>query len=182
MTSAFDEAAVRRWLTDYLVTNNGCSPEHIARGASMHDLGVGSRDAVVLTGVLSEYLGRPVSPVDFWQYPTVDALAKFLTGGEVEPVDDAVGARSGGTTDEPIAVVGLGLRLPGGAEADGNIEGPDAFWDFLTEGRSSVVEVPAERWAAFDDGTAEAPPRWRTPPAGAPTCATSTPSMPSSSK
>ncbi|WP_111508799.1 type I polyketide synthase [Mycobacterium kyogaense] len=155
MTSAFDEAAVRRWLTDYLVENNGCSPEHIARGASMHDLGVGSRDAVVLTGVLSEYLGRPVSPVDFWQYPTVDALAKFLTGGEVEPVEDAVGARAGASADEPIAVVGLGLRLPGGAESDGNIEGPDAFWDFLTEGRSSVVEVPAERWAPFDDGTAD---------------------------
>ncbi|MEW5809829.1 MAG: SDR family NAD(P)-dependent oxidoreductase [Actinomycetota bacterium] len=158
MTSAFDEAAVRRWLTDYLVENNGCSPEHIARGASMHDLGVGSRDAVVLTGVLSEYLGRPVSPVDFWQYPTVDALAKFLTGGEVEPVDGPVGARSGESgvsANEPIAVVGLGLRLPGGTDADGNIEGPDAFWDFLTEGRSSVVEVPAERWAPFDDGTAD---------------------------
>ena len=36
MTSAFDEAAVRRWLVDYLVANNGCSPEHIDRGASMH--------------------------------------------------------------------------------------------------------------------------------------------------
>ncbi|WP_060937646.1 type I polyketide synthase [Mycolicibacterium chlorophenolicum] len=157
MTSAFDEAAVRRWLTDYLVTNNGCSPEQIARGASMHDLGVGSRDAVVLTGVLSEYLGRPVSPVDFWQYPTVDALARFLTGGEVEPVDTPVGAAAGrsGSADEPVAVVGLGLRLPGGADLDGNIEGPDAFWDFLTEGRSSVVEVPADRWAPFDDGTAE---------------------------
>ncbi|KGI68357.1 type I polyketide synthase [Mycolicibacterium rufum] len=157
MTSAFDEAAVRRWLTDYLVTNNGCSPEQIARGASMHDLGVGSRDAVVLTGVLSEYLGRPVSPVDFWQYPTVDALATFLTGGEVEPIDTPIGAVAGrsGSTDEPVAVIGLGLRLPGGADLDGNIEGPDAFWDFLTEGRSSVVEVPADRWAWFDDGTAE---------------------------
>ena len=85
MTSAVDEAAVRRWLVDYLVTNNGCSPEQIDAGASMHDLGVGSRDAVVLTGVLSEFVGRTVSPVDFWQYPTVDALAKFLTGGEGEP-------------------------------------------------------------------------------------------------
>ncbi len=42
----------------------------------MHDLGVGSRDAVVLTGELSELLGRTVSPVDFWQYPTVNALAR----------------------------------------------------------------------------------------------------------
>ena len=91
MTSAVDEAAVRRWLVDYLVTNNGCSPEQIDAGASMHDLGVGSRDAVVLTGVLSEFVGRTVSPVDFWQYPTVDALAKFLTGGEGEPATMQVG-------------------------------------------------------------------------------------------
>ncbi|MFB1298374.1 SDR family NAD(P)-dependent oxidoreductase [Mycobacterium sp. pW049] len=154
MTSAFDEAAVRRWLIDYLVTNNGCSPEHIERGASMHDLGVGSRDAVVLTGVLSEFLGRTVSPVDFWQYPTVDALAKFLTGGEVEPVTDGEVTRAAGL-DEPIAVIGLGLRLPGGEDLDGNIEGPDAYWDFLTEGRSSVREVPEDRWSWFDDGTPE---------------------------
>ncbi|BBY77120.1 phthiocerol/phenolphthiocerol synthesis polyketide synthase type I PpsB [Mycolicibacterium parafortuitum] len=158
MTSALDEAAVRRWLVDYLVTNNGCSPADIERGASMHDLGVGSRDAVVLTGVLSEFLGRPVSPVDFWQYPTVDSLAKFLTGGEVEPVDvgGAAGelARPAGM-DEPIAVIGLGCRFPGGPDLDGNIEGPDAYWDFLTEGRSSVREVPEDRWTWLDDGTPE---------------------------
>ncbi|MFA7514145.1 MAG: beta-ketoacyl synthase N-terminal-like domain-containing protein, partial [Mycolicibacterium vanbaalenii] len=154
MTSAFDEAAVRRWLVDYLVTNNGCSPEHIERGASMHDLGVGSRDAVVLTGVLSEYLGRAVSPVDFWQYPTVDALAKFLTGGEVEPVDPGPGVRPA-ATNEPIAVIGLGLRLPGGADLDSNIDGPEAFWEFLTEGRSSVREVPEDRWEWCEDGTPE---------------------------
>ena len=71
MTSAVDEAAVRRWLVDYLVTNNGRSPEQIDAGASMHDLGVGSRDAVVLTGVLSEFVGRTVSPVDFWQYRVI---------------------------------------------------------------------------------------------------------------
>ena len=155
MTSAFDEAAVRGWLVDYLVTNNGCSPEHIDRGASMHDLGVGSRDAVVLTGVLSEYLGRTVSPVDFWQYPTVDALAKYLTGGEVEPVDLPADRAGRSSLDEPIAVIGLGCRFPGGPDFSGNIEGPEAFWEFLTEGGSSVGEVPAERWAWSDDGTPE---------------------------
>ncbi|MGB1225571.1 MAG: beta-ketoacyl synthase N-terminal-like domain-containing protein, partial [Mycobacterium sp.] len=154
MTSAIDEAAVRRWLVDYLVNNNGCSPEHIDRGASMHDLGVGSRDAVVLTGVLSEFLGRPVSPVDFWQYPTVDALAKFLTGGEVEPLAEAVVSREYGSADEPIAVIGLGCRFPGGP-GEGNIQGTDAFWEFLSEGRSSVGEVPEQRWAWADDGTPE---------------------------
>ncbi|CDO87836.1 polyketide synthase [Mycobacterium triplex] len=43
---------------------------------------------------------------------------------------------------EPIAVVGMGCRLPGG------IENPDQFWDLLCEGRSGIVGVPPERWDA----------------------------------
>src|SRR5712672_3684434 len=84
MTAAFDEDALRNWLTDYLVTNIGCSPDDIDVDASMNDLGVGSRDSVVLSGELSELLGRPVSPVEFWQYPTINALVGFLTGSETE--------------------------------------------------------------------------------------------------
>ena len=138
MTSAFDEDALRHWLVDYLVTNIGCSPDEIDLDAPLNDLAVGSSDAVVLTGELSELLGRTVSPVEFWQYPTINALAKFLTGGEVDPFDGAAGAmaavRDSGRADhdDAIAVIGLGLRLPGGADADGNIEGPEQFWEFLT--------------------------------------------------
>ena len=90
MTSAFDEEAVRHWLVDYLVTNIGCSPDEIDFDAPLNDLAVGSSDAVVLTGELSELLGRTVSPVEFWQYPTINALAKFLSGGEIEPVVETV--------------------------------------------------------------------------------------------
>ncbi|WP_277242901.1 type I polyketide synthase [Mycolicibacterium obuense] len=162
MTSAFDEDALRHWLVDYLVTNIGCSPDEIDLDAPLNDLAVGSSDAVVLTGELSELLGRTVSPVEFWQYPTINALAKFLTGGEVDPFDGAAGAmaavRDSGRADhdDAIAVIGLGLRLPGGAEADGNIEGPEQFWEFLTEGRSAVREVPADRWESFRIDSPEA--------------------------
>ncbi|MGE0219673.1 beta-ketoacyl synthase N-terminal-like domain-containing protein, partial [Mycolicibacterium sp.] len=156
MTSAFDEDAVRNWLVDYLVTNIGCSPDEIDFDAPLNDLAVGSSDAVVLTGELSELLGRTVSPVEFWQYPTINALAKFLTGGEVEPAVEAVVSRDYGTEDEPIAVIGLGCRFPDGPDADGNIEGPDAYWRFLTEGRSAVREVPAERWESYQVDSPEA--------------------------
>ncbi|MHA0287373.1 type I polyketide synthase [Mycobacterium sp. C3-094] len=162
MTSAFDEDALRHWLVDYLVTNIGCSPDEIDLDAPLNDLAVGSSDAVVLTGELSELLGRTVSPVEFWQYPTINALAKFLTGGEVDPLEGATGAvnaaRESGRADydDAIAVVGLGLRLPGGADMDGNIEGPEQFWEFLSEGRSAVREVPADRWESFRIDSPEA--------------------------
>ena len=51
--------------------------------------------------------------------------------------------------DEPIAVIGLGCRFPGG------IAGPDQFWQFMVDGKNAITEVPADRWAPFDDGTPE---------------------------
>jgi acyl transferase domain-containing protein len=48
---------------------------------------------------------------------------------------------------EPIAVVGMGCRFPGGA---GN---PAAYWQLLREGRDAISEVPRDRWdidALFD--------------------------------
>jgi len=46
---------------------------------------------------------------------------------------------------EPIAVVGIGCRLPGG-EGQPDLESPEAFWDFLLAAREAVTEVPASRW------------------------------------
>ncbi len=148
MTSAFDEDAIRNWLVDYLVTNIGCSPDEIDFDAPLNDLAVGSSDAVVLTGELSELLGRTVSPVEFWQYPTINALARFLTGGEVEAAPEVSPTRRV-VADDAIAVVGLGCRFPG------DIHGPDELWEFLSEGRSAVSEVPPTRWSWYDDGSAE---------------------------
>ncbi|MDG2304329.1 MAG: beta-ketoacyl synthase N-terminal-like domain-containing protein, partial [Candidatus Binatia bacterium] len=43
---------------------------------------------------------------------------------------------------EPIAVIGMGCRFPGGADD------PDKYWDLIAEGRDAVGEVPASRWPA----------------------------------
>jgi phthiocerol/phenolphthiocerol synthesis type-I polyketide synthase B len=149
MTAPFDEDALRNWLADYLVTNIGCSPDDIDFDASMNDLGVGSRDSVVLSGELSELLGRSVSPVEIWQHPTLGELARFLSGpapdAETEPVLDS----RQGSLDEPIAVIGVGCRFPGA------IAGPQGLWQFLCGGGSAISELPPDRWAPFDDGSPE---------------------------
>ena len=41
---------------------------------------------------------------------------------------------------EPVAIVGLSCRFPGGADS------PDAFWRVLAGGVDVVTEVPADRW------------------------------------
>jgi acyl transferase domain-containing protein/NADPH:quinone reductase-like Zn-dependent oxidoreductase/aryl carrier-like protein len=48
---------------------------------------------------------------------------------------------------DPIAIVGIGCRFPGGAGD------PEAFWGLLEAGADAIREVPADRWAvrAFHD-------------------------------
>ncbi|WNZ58791.1 polyketide synthase [Myxococcus sp. MxC21-1] len=41
---------------------------------------------------------------------------------------------------DPIAIIGIGCRFPGGAKS------PRHLWELLTQGRCAIVEVPKERW------------------------------------
>jgi len=140
-------AELRHWLVDYLITKLACDPADIDFDAPFNELGVGSRDAVVLSGELAEHLGRPISPVDFWQNPTINSLTDALLNPDAETVG-VVSGSTVGPMHEPIAVIGVGCRLPG------DIHGPDELWEFLDAGRSAVSTVPDGRWDAFNDGSA----------------------------
>lgn len=43
---------------------------------------------------------------------------------------------------DPIAIVGIGCRFPGGGND------PESFWSFLLESRTTVSPVPSDRWDA----------------------------------
>ena len=49
-------------------------------------------------------------------------------------------AEADGDRHEPIAVVGMACRYPGGVRT------PDDFWSLLSEGRDTVSDVPKARW------------------------------------
>ncbi|MDI1443199.1 type I polyketide synthase [Polyangium sp. 6x1] len=46
---------------------------------------------------------------------------------------------------EPIAIIGMGCRFPGGANT------PEAFFEILKEGVDAITEVPPERWKLASD-------------------------------
>src|SRR5207253_3202339 len=60
---------------------------------------------------------------------------------------------------EPIAIVGMGCRFPGGAD------GPDAYWSLL-EGRGDAIQPLDERWAWGGIEPSGDAPRWAGIPAG----------------
>ncbi|NJO77334.1 MAG: hypothetical protein HC827_01645 [Cyanobacteria bacterium RM1_2_2] len=41
---------------------------------------------------------------------------------------------------EPIAIIGMDCRFPGGANS------PEAYWQLLQNGRDAITEVPPDRW------------------------------------
>jgi acyl transferase domain-containing protein len=41
---------------------------------------------------------------------------------------------------EPLALVGIGCRFPGGADS------PEGFWDLISRGLVTIDKVPADRW------------------------------------
>lgn len=54
---------------------------------------------------------------------------------------------------EPIAIIGMGCRFPGGANS------PEEFWNLLIEGKDGVSQVPINRWDKdkFLDPDSDAP-------------------------
>ncbi|MCU1503453.1 MAG: polyketide synthase, partial [Ilumatobacteraceae bacterium] len=70
----------------------------------------------------------------------------------LEQAEATAAAATATQLSHPIAVVGVGCRLPGG------VVDPESFWDLLVEGRDAVTEIPPDRW----DADAFYDPDWRT--------------------
>ncbi len=96
-------------------------------------------DSVGVTGILAELsqlLGRRISPTLAWQYPSIRALAGYLTSGATAAAGRLEPSRS---SDEPIAVVGMSCRFPKAP----NIR---AFWQLLASGSDAITQTPKDRW------------------------------------
>jgi phthiocerol/phenolphthiocerol synthesis type-I polyketide synthase C len=149
-------AEIEARLCEEVAARLNVAPAGLDTRAPIAGFGLGSVDLVGLAGELERWLGAPLPATLAWEYPTIEALADYLagyaTGATPDPVPAAAvtgsatanGAGPATVTAEPIAIVGIGCRLPGG------VDGPDSFWRLLSEGRDAITEVPADRWNVSD--------------------------------
>lgn len=106
-------------------------------GSSEHGFLERGLDSVALVGFahrLSERLGRDIKATTLFRYPTTDALTEYLSSPR--PRQDPQGVKQD-LTLEPIAIIGMAVRLPG-------VETIDEFWQALLERRD--FSSPIQRW------------------------------------
>lgn len=138
-------AAIKHWLITRLAQLLEVAPGTLDIHTPFANYGLASFEAVSLAGELESWLGKSLPETLFYDYPTIDRLAHFLSETPLPTARMTTTAHSH-TDDEtqrlanPIAIIGMGCRLPG------NIGTSEQFWQALSEGRCTVTEIPAERW------------------------------------
>jgi acyl transferase domain-containing protein/acyl-CoA synthetase (AMP-forming)/AMP-acid ligase II/NADPH:quinone reductase-like Zn-dependent oxidoreductase/acyl carrier protein len=121
------------------------SPDDIDPESAFQDLGFDSVKATELLDRLKTETELALPPTLAFDYPTPDELAaqlgRLLSGSVASA--PAVGARVG--LDEPVGVVGMACRFPGG------VDSAAALWDLVAGGTDAVGAFPADRgWNLAD--------------------------------
>jgi acyl transferase domain-containing protein len=122
-------------------------PEQLDVDAGLFDLGLTSAMVVSLRARLESAVGHEIPTTAVFEHPTIRRLAAYLAGPAGNRPDPADGqpararpARRSAHAAEPLAIVGMGCRFPGGAN---DLAG---YWRLLRDGRDGTREVPPERW------------------------------------
>ena len=115
-------------------------PLDVPLDAPFLGLGGTSLKAVDLLARLERGLAMPLPQRMLVECRTAREVARFVDAERARPpTARPAAACPGGQAGAEIAVIGMGARFPGAADAHG-------FWSLLREGRSAVGEVPADRF------------------------------------
>ena len=153
------------------------TPKSVDIQESLGVLGMDSLKAITLKEKLESCLGESLPDTLVWHYPTVEAIAQYLSqkvdNDKDESIQNQFDLNSEATTLEEdenkhrieisheesskrnaIAIVGVSFRLPGGVTT------MDAFWDLLSTGKDAIQPVPENRWQDVSQNGDNAIPWW----------------------
>ncbi|MFJ7044361.1 SDR family NAD(P)-dependent oxidoreductase [Streptomyces sp. NPDC101112] len=113
---------------------------------ALREYGLTSVGAVRLRDRIAAATGLRLPTTLAFDHPSVRAIAGYLHGeltgapdltGSAEP--PATAAAATGTDDDPVVLVGIGCRYPGG------VTSPDELWQLVADGAHAFSEFPDDR-------------------------------------
>ncbi|WP_425557899.1 beta-ketoacyl synthase N-terminal-like domain-containing protein, partial [Kitasatospora cystarginea] len=113
----------------------------VEAGRAFKELGFDSLTAVDLRNRLNAATGLRLPATLVFDYPSATALAEHLRSELLgqEPESAAPVTVLAAADDEPIAIVAMSCRFPGG------VRSPEELWQLLMAGQDAVVDFPTDR-------------------------------------
>ncbi len=124
------------WLQKTIASELNLTSVNIDVKASFASLGMTSFQGIRLSGLLSEYLDKEISPTLIYSYPTINDLVTHLQGAEKHFQNQENNRLQ---DNEPIAVISMACRFPGASDIE-------TYWENLVAGKDAITEIPKSRW------------------------------------
>ncbi|GAB2784673.1 type I polyketide synthase [Amycolatopsis magusensis] len=115
------------------------SAETVDIGRTFKELGFDSLTAVELRDHLSAATGLKLPGALIYHHPTATALARHLRTELLDAPETVTTASVTAASDEPIAIVAMGCRYPGGVTT------PEELWRLVADGVDAITEFPGNR-------------------------------------
>jgi acyl transferase domain-containing protein/NAD(P)-dependent dehydrogenase (short-subunit alcohol dehydrogenase family)/acyl carrier protein len=123
------------------------SPDDVDPDETFVSLGLDSMSAVQLSTSLARATGLELSVTLGFDHPTSAAVAQYLcrtlggADGETQPAEPR---DADGDEDDPIVIVGMGCRFPGG------VRSPQDLFELVAQGVDAITDFPTDRGWPID--------------------------------
>ncbi|MEU5647350.1 type I polyketide synthase, partial [Streptomyces milbemycinicus] len=121
------------------------SAEAVDPSLTFQDLGLDSLTSVELRNQLTETTGVRLPTTLIFDYPTPEAVAHFLSARSQGTTAAPQVAAAPAVTGDPIVIVGMACRYPGG------VSSPEELWELTAQGRDGISDFPDDRGWSLPD-------------------------------